>query len=45
MSEDERAFRKDLYDMFEMVKVLSEERTTRLQGESYNQQKGNVGDG
>lgn len=45
MSEDERSFRKDFYDMFEMVKVLYNERTTRLQGKSSNQQKHNGGDG
>ena len=45
MSEDERAFRKAFYDMFEMVKVLYNERTTRLQGESSNQRKGNGGNG
>ena len=45
MFEDERAFRKDFYDISKMVKVLYEERTTRLQGESSNQQKGNGGDG
>ena len=34
MSEDENAFRKDFFDMTEMVKVLYEERNTSLQGES-----------
>jgi len=45
MSDDERYFRNDFYDMFEMLKVLHNERTTRLQGESSNQPKGNGGDG
>lgn len=46
LSEDERPFIKDFYDIqYEMVKVLYNERTTRLQGESSNQQKGNGGDG
>jgi len=38
-SEDERAFRKDFYDMSEMVKVLYNERETRLQGEIQNHPK------
>ena len=33
MTEDEEAFRKAFFDMTEMVKVLYEERNTRLQGE------------
>lgn len=45
MFKDDRDFRKDLYDMSKMVKVLYNERTTRLQGESPNQPKGNSGDG
>jgi len=36
MSEDERAFRKDFYDMSEMVKVLYNGRTARLYGEISN---------
>ncbi len=34
MSEDEKVFRKDFFDMIDMVKVIYEERNTRLQGES-----------
>ena len=34
MTEDEKDFRKDLFNMTNMVKVLYEERNTRLQGES-----------
>ena len=34
MMKDEKDFRKDFFDMIEMVKVLYEERNTRLQGES-----------
>lgn len=45
MPEDERAFRKVFYDMFEIAKVLYTERTKRLQGESCNQPKGNGDDG
>lgn len=45
MSKDERHFIKAFYDMFEMVKVLYNERKTRLQGESYFHPKGNGGDG
>lgn len=45
MLEDERTFRKVFYDMCEMVKMLYNERTTRLQGESSNQPKGNGGNG
>lgn len=45
MFEDERAFRKANFDMTEMVKMLYSERTTRLQGESSNQPKGNGGNG
>ena len=33
MSEDVKDFRKDFLDMIEMVKVLYEERNTKLQGE------------
>jgi hypothetical protein len=43
-SEDE-TFRKDFYDMTEMVKFLFEERNTRLQGESSNPKKGNEDSG
>lgn len=45
LSEDEKAFRKGFYDMYEIVKFLYEEMTTRLHGESSNQPKGNGGDG
>ena len=34
MKEDEYDFRKAFFDMTKMVKVLYEERNTRLQGES-----------
>ena len=40
MSEDEKASRKAFFDMTQMVKVLYEERNTRLQGESSNPLKG-----
>lgn len=40
MSEDEKAFRKELFDMTKMVKVLYEEINTRFQGESSNPPKG-----
>ena len=43
MFEDETTFRKASFNMNEMVKVLYIERTTRLQGESYNQPKGEGG--
>ena len=42
MTEDEKAFRKDFFDMIEMVKVLYEDRNTRLQCESYKPPKGEV---
>ena len=45
MSEDERYFRKALYDMYGMVKALYNERTSRLQGEISNQQKCDGADG
>lgn len=45
MSWDERSFRKVFFDMTDMVKVLYNERTTRLQGESFNQPKGDCGNG
>jgi len=34
MSEDEKTFRKEFFEMSEMVKVLYEERNSRLYGES-----------
>lgn len=34
MIENERAFKKALFDLTEMVKVLYEERNVRIQGES-----------
>ncbi len=40
MTEDEKTFRKAFFDMTEMVKVLYEERNTRLQGESSKPPKG-----
>jgi len=40
MPDDEKAFRKEFFDMTEMVKVLYEERNTRLQGESSKPSKG-----
>ena len=40
MIEDEKTFRKAFFDMTEMVKVLYEERNTRLQGESSKPPKG-----
>ena len=40
MLEYEKDFRKSFFDMTKMVKVLYEERNTRLQGESSNPQKG-----
>jgi len=40
MTEDEKTFRKDFFDMTEMVKVLYEERNNRLQGESSKPPKG-----
>lgn len=45
MSEDERDFRKSFNDMYEMVKVLYNEKTTRFQGEISNHPKGNGSDG
>jgi hypothetical protein len=42
---EEENFRKDLYDMTEMVKVLFEERNARLQGESSNPPNGNGDNG
>lgn len=41
MSEDERTFRKSFFEISEMVKVLFEERNTRLQGEGSNPPKCN----
>jgi hypothetical protein len=38
---EEETFRKDFYDMTEMVKVLFEERNAILQGENSNPPKGN----
>ena len=40
MSEDENTFRKSFLDMTQMVKVIYEERNTRLQGERSNPPKG-----
>ena len=40
VSEDEKDFRKVFFDMTEMVKVLYEERNTRLQGESSRPPRG-----
>ena len=40
MTEDEKTFRKDFFDMTEMVKVLYEERITSLQGESSKPPRG-----
>ena len=40
MTEDEKTLRKAFFDMIEMVKVLYEERNTRLQGESSKPPKG-----
>ena len=40
MTEDEKVFRKAFFDMTEMVKVLYEERNTRLRGESSKPPKG-----
>ena len=39
MSEDERTFRKYFFEMSKMVKVIYEERNSRLQGESSNSPK------
>ena len=40
MTEDETVFRKTFFDMTEMVKVLYEERNTRMQGEISKPPKG-----
>jgi len=40
MSEDVKAFRKAFLDMVEMVKILYEERNTKLQGESSKAPRG-----
>ena len=40
MTNDEKKFIEDFFDMTEMVKVLYEERNTRLQGESSKPPKG-----
>ena len=40
MTEDEKAFMKAFFDMIEMVKVLYEERNSRLQGEGSKPPKG-----
>jgi len=40
MTKDEKTFRKDFFDMTKMVKVLYEERNSRLQGESSKPPKG-----
>jgi len=43
MSKDEITFRKDFFEMSEMVKFLYEERNLRLQGESSKPPKGDGG--
>lgn len=40
MTKDEKTFRKDLFDMIEMVKVLYEERNSKLEGEISKPPKG-----
>ena len=45
MTGDEKIFRKDFFDMIEMVKFLYEERDTRLQGESSKPPKGEASSG
>jgi len=40
MTEDEKTFKKAFFDMTKMVKVLYEERNSRLQGESSKPPKG-----
>jgi len=40
MTKDKKAFRKAFFDMTEMVKVLYEERNTKLQAESSKPPKG-----
>ena len=45
MTEDEKAFRKEFFEMTKMVKVLYEERNSRLYGENSNPPKGNGGNG
>ena len=40
MTEDEKTFINAFFDMKKMVKVLYEERNSRLQGESYKPPKG-----
>ena len=40
MTEDERAFRKEFFDMTKMVKVLYEDRNLRMQGESSRPPRG-----
>lgn len=40
MSEDEKDFRKEFFDVTHMVKVLYKERSTTLQGESSKPSKG-----
>lgn len=45
MIEDEKTFRKALFDMTEKVKVLYEERNNRLQGESSKPPNGEVSSG
>ena len=42
MIEDEKTFKKAFFDMTKMVKVLYEERNSRLQGESSKPPKGEV---
>jgi len=43
MFEDERTCRNSFFEMYEMVKVLYEERNSRLQGESSKPPKGDEG--
>ena len=43
MSEDERNFRKNFFEMSKMVKVTYQERNSRLQGESSKPPKGDGG--
>ena len=40
MIEEERSFKKEFFDMVEMVKVLYEERNLRMQGESSRPPRG-----
>ena len=45
MLQDERNFRKDFFEMYEMVNVLYEERNSRLYGEISKPPKGDGGKG